>query len=164
MSRFRLGIILIIIGVLLVCLFMVRSYYSFYWLHPAILISITVIGGVSGILGGFFTSFYLRQKALKSVLWSKIMIGVGSIITILALIVWFISIYMAISISIDPSFRWGDNHSGMQIHILGDKPYLGEIAILLLQIGSFVFSIVAGIIGSFLLGFGIKNRNQIKIN
>ena len=151
MTKILIGLSLVIISVILGSLFFMKSYGDIYWSHPAVFILFTIIG-VFGALGG---SFLLGNNLPLAGRRKKILTGlstvVGGIVGLGGVLLGLTAIALAIAIS--GTGYWGS----------APYEYSGDYLIMGWQILVFRLSILLGIVGGILVGFGLQ-RKRLKAN
>lgn len=158
MGKFRFGLLLIFISVLLGSLFLIRVYHCLYWSHPIVFISVTIIGVSSALYGSFVAGNNLPKSSKRKGLFLPcLLIGLGALITLAGGLTGLAAIILAFGIAIGTGY-WGD--ASCWEYGYG---YNGDWMVMGFQLAAFFLSIFAGIIGGFLLGFGVKKLPEEKI-
>ena len=151
MGRFRFGLLLTFVSILLVSLFLIRGYHCLYWSHPIVFISVTVIGVSSALYGSFVAGNNLTKSSKRKGLFLPyLLIGLGALIALAGGLAGSAAILWAFGIAFDTGY-WGDASCWEYGY-----SYYGDWMVMAFQLAAFFLSIFAGIIGGFLLGFGAK--------
>lgn len=151
LSRFRLGLLLIFISVLLGSLFLIRAYHCLYWSHPIVFISLTTMGVFSAFCGGFLVGNNLLQASRRGgLLIPGSLVGLGILIALAGCLVGSAAIFSAFGIAFGTGY-WGDASCWKYGYGYG-----GDWMVMAFQLAAFFLSMFSGVIGCFLLGFGVK--------
>ena len=149
MTKILIGLSLVFISVILGSLFFMKSYGDIYWSHPAVFILFTIIG----VFGALYGSFLLGNNLVLAGRRKKVLTGLstvlGSIVGLGGVLLGLTAIALAIAIS--GTGYWGS----------APYEYSGDYLIMGWQILVFRLSILLGIVGGILVGFGLQ-RNILK--
>jgi hypothetical protein len=141
-----IGLSLVIISVTLGSLFLVKSYADVYWSHPAIFILFSIIGVCGALYGSFLIGNNLPLARIRNRVLSGLLTVLGSIVGLGGGLLGLAAIALAIAIS--GTGYWGS----------APYEYSGDYLIMGWQILVLRLSILLGIVGGFLFGYGLRRK------
>ena len=151
MNKIFVGLSLVFISVILGSLFFVKSYGDIYWFHPAIFILFTIIGVFSALYGSFLLGNNLPMAGRRKKVLTGLSTVLGGIVGLGGVSLGLTAIALAIAIS--GTGYWGS----------APYDYNGDYLIMGWQILALRLSILLGIVGGILVGFGL-HREGLKVN
>jgi hypothetical protein len=149
-NRITTGLCLAIVSIILGSLFFVGGYHTLYWSHPAVFITLTIVGVLSALCGGFLIGKSLPHIQKRRGALPVFLVGLGALLAVVGGLLGLFAIFVAIEIFTATGY-WGEPFYGY-----GD--YYGDWMFLGFQILAFQTCIFLGIIGSFLVGLGLQKR------
>jgi hypothetical protein len=145
-TKILIGLSLVSICVILGSLFFMKSYSDIYWYHPAIFILFTVIGVFCALYGSFLLGNSLLAAGASKRSLAGLLTVFGAIIALGGGLLGLAGIALAIAIS--GTGYWGS----------APYDYNGDYQIMGWQILALRLSILLGIVGGFLVGFGLRMK------
>ena len=149
MTKILTGLLLVFISIILGSLFFMKSYGDIYWFNPAVFIIFTIIGVFSASYGSFLFGNSLPPAGRRKNILTGLSTVVGGIVGLGGVLLGLTAIALAIAIS--GTGYWGS----------APYDYSGDYLIMGWQILVLRLSILLGIVGGFLFGFG-RQRKRIK--
>ena len=146
MSKIHIGLSMVFISVILGGLFFMKSYHDVYWSHPAAFILLTVIGVFCALYGSFLLGNSLLAAGGSKGSLTGLLTIIGAIIALGGGLLGLAAFALAIAIS--GTGYWGS----------APYDYSGDYLIMGWQILALRLSILLGIVGGFLVGFGLKMK------
>ena len=144
-NKYRVGVLLLGVSILLVLFFFIRGYEDFYWRHPLIFVPHTVV-----IVGACFYGAYLVMSPpgkYQGILWRRLVFLAGWIIFVGGVFCGLSALFLAFSISFDSSsYYMGHFHVnthgsfegtivfGIQMFTLWCSVFLGAIGSLIIKV------------------------------
>jgi hypothetical protein len=145
MSKIPIGLSMVFTSVILGGLFFMKSYHDVYWSHPAIFILLTIVGVFCALYGSFLLGNSLLAGGSKRQLTGLLTVS-GAVIALGGVLLGLAAIALAIAIS--GTGYWGS----------APYDYSGDYLIMGWQILALRLSILLGIVGGFLVGFGLRRK------
>ena len=150
MNKITTGLCLAIVSIILGSLFFVGGYHTLYWSHPAVFITLTIVGVFSALCGGFLIGKNLPHIQKRRGALPVFLVGLGALFAVVGGLLGLFAILVAFDTAINTGY-WGEPFYGY-----GD--YGGDWMFMGFQIVAFQMCIFLGIIGSFLVGLGLQKR------
>ena len=123
-----------------------KSYHDVYWSHPAAFILLTIIGVFCALYGSFLLgNSLLAAGGSKRQLTGLLTIS-GAVIALGGVLLGLAAIALAVAIS--STGYWGS----------APYDYSGDYLIMGWQILALRLSILLGVVGGFLVGFGLRRK------
>ncbi len=123
-----------------------KSYHDFYWSHLAVFILLTIVG----VFCAFYGSFLLGNSLLAAGGSKRQLTGLltisGAVIALGGVLLGLAAIALAVAIS--GTGYWGS----------APYDYSGDYLIMGWQILALRLSILLGVVGGFLVGFGLRRK------
>jgi hypothetical protein len=94
MNKITTGLCLAIVSILLGSLFFVGGYHALYWAHPAIFITLTIVGVFSALYGGFLIGRNLSHIRERRGALPVFLVGLGALFIIIGLCLVIVSIIL----------------------------------------------------------------------
>jgi len=146
MSKIPIGLSLVFTSIILGGLFFMKSYHDVYWSHPAAFILLTIIGVFCALYGSFLLgNSLLAAGGSKRQLTGLLTIS-GAVIALGGVLLGLAAIALAVAIS--GTGYWGS----------APYDYSGDYLIMGWQILALRLSILLGVVGGFLVGFGLRRK------
>ena len=123
-----------------------KSYHDFYWSHPAVFILLTIMGVFCALYGSFLLGNSLLSPGESKGQLTGLLTVSGAIIALGGVLLGLAAIALAVAIS--STGYWGS----------AAYDYSGDYLIMGWQILALRLSILLGIVGGFLVGFGLKMK------
>jgi len=146
MSKRYWGITLSSLSIFLILLYLIPGYHTFYWAHPIIFISLTIIGVISALFGSYWFRASIRKGSERKELLYKLLVLLGGLVFLIAICAGYFAILGSFFIGLGTGY-WGDSFSGF-------SDYGGDSRVLALQILLFSLSVLSSFIGQFIISFG----------
>ena len=105
MNSIKLGLVLISISIIIACLFFIDIYHTLYWKHPAIFITLTIIGIFSATFGGYLIGRNLPNVKNPRVL-PIVSIAMGALIAVVGSLWVLITVFAAIGTRTASGDQW----------------------------------------------------------